>query len=231
MATGLPQRDLSAQLDSLLLRAYIEMLYDSRWSADEQLQRQLALEHLLLTQGTEAIRRVERAFNMEDEPLVAHSALVQWFMRFASSLPEERLREVGLSTIERFWRVFDDVRIRRSAIDLIARVEVANDPTASSARGSLLVSLFRGVQPRPFSLPLADGADLIVRTLLFRVRSTPVYILDSPQGKLSWYGLKVVRYCFCDPYQTLAPEELDTIVSLAGDLNDDVRQRIYQGLV
>jgi hypothetical protein len=231
MATGAAQPDFDAQLDSMLLGSYIDRMYDARFTRDEQLRFRLALEHLLLTFGRAGIRRIERAFNVSDTQLAERAHSAEWFMTFVSSLPGDLLREVGLPTIERFWRFIPDERTARHAIEVIARIEVANDIPESYAHTSLLVSRFRESQPNAFAQPLADNADLIARTLLARVRITPLPVLASDQGRLSRYCLAVVRFCFANQYQALSPEQMDYVVGLVGEVSAGQKQRIYQGLV
>jgi hypothetical protein len=227
MASPPIQPDMNAQLNSFLLREYITALHDPRRSPDEQLGQRMALEHLILTNGHGLLRELQRAFNIEDELLAASSHVAEWFVSFVSSLGRDWLQHVNLSTVERFWRVLADVRLRRSAIDLILKIEVANDPSPNAAPGSLVVSLFREAQPEPFRTPLAEAARIIVDTLFSRVRLTPVSIINSADGALSRYSVRVVRYCYKDQYQILTPEEMDAVVSLAGNVNEDLRQRIY----
>ena len=160
------------QLDSFLLRTYIAEMRDTRRSTEEQLHRQMALEHLILTNGISALREVQGAFNVGDEQLARDFEVAQWFMTFASSLKSDLLREVKLSVIERFWRTMADRRLRQAAIGLIAKIVTVNDPSLNSAYGSSLVGLFRKLQPQPFSEPLQEDAQLIVLTLFRRVKLT-----------------------------------------------------------
>jgi len=225
-----PAPDHSALLESFLLRTYMEALHDPAGSAQDQLQRRMAIEHLILEQGTGMLRVLQRAFNVIDD-LNTNPQVAQWFMTFVSSLSEDWLRETSLGIPQRIWRESVDVRLRRKAADLIAKIEVAIDPYLSTAYGSSLVALFREAQPKPFDGPLAPDAKLIIDVLFERAKLMPLSLLNSPQGALGRYSLRVVRYCFADEYPKMSAEQIDTVASLAGDVNDALRGRILIALV
>ena len=189
------------------------------------------LDHLVLSHGVGALREVQRAFNLTTELTAADLPAAEWFISFASSLDGPWLREVSLSVVERFFRELKDSRMRRASVELIAKVEAVDDPAAQGASGSLLVTLFRQAQPEPFLMPLSEAGSLIVLTLLARAKLTADSVWQSPQGSLANRALRVVRYCFRDEYQKLTPTEMDSVVSLAGEVSDELRQRIYQRLL
>jgi hypothetical protein len=99
-----------------------------------------------------------------------------------SCLWRNGIRAVNIGSVERFWRGLSDAKTPRSSVELIARVEAVNDPMANAASGSLLVSLFREVQPLPVVQPLTAAGSLIVVTLLTRAKLTPLYAHDRLIG-------------------------------------------------
>ena len=221
-----PQVDLTAQLSAFLLSGYVATFYDPRHTMEERLQCRMDLESFLLSHGPNALKEVQRAFNIQDQEVTGLAHVADWFISFVSSMNEEWLRVVNLSVIESFWKRLKDDRVRRAAIDLIAKVETANEPTGNTAYGSLLVSLFRAKQADPFASELSPESHLIISSLLDRIRLTPPPVFASPQGTLARYSLGVLRFCFKDRFERFSPLEIDYIVRLAGDIDEFVEERL-----
>ena len=194
------------------------------------MKAQLAFESFLLGHGPRILAPLQRGISVSaGDPAVVVIVAV-WFMRFVSALGEDWLRTVSLGTLEGFWRQLPDSRARQAAIDLITRVESANDPHANAAQGSLVVSLFREVHRRPLAQDLSEEGLLLLDSLFRRIRLTASSNLQKPQASVTRYTLRVLRYCFKPPDEKFSPQELDRVVALAGELNDEMRQRVYSEL-
>ena len=224
MATGAPQIDLTAQMCSFLLRGYVAAMNETRFSPDDRLKWRMDLESFVLNYGTNALKELQRAFNVSIQEDSSYAA--EWFVAFIASRDENWLRETSLSVIESFWRGLRDNRIRRPAIDLILKVEVAIDPSASSAFGSQLISLFREIQPDPFEKELRPDSRLIFDCLVKRIKLTPDSVFPKPSGSLARYSLQVLRYCFRNRFDKLTISDAKHIISMAGDLTFSTRQRL-----
>ena len=225
-----PEPDANATLNAFLLHAYIAAFHDPQRNLDERLHAQLSLESFLLSHGPPMLVYLQRGINVGAPDPAAEMAMARWFLEFVGSLPEAWLRVTNLSTIERFWRRIPDPRIAQAAADRIAQVEYVHDPFGHAAFGSLLVSLFREVQPLLLDDPLSDRAAIIIESLFARTRLTRAAVISGAQAHVARYALRVLRYCYKDQYQSLSADELDAIVALGGEMTDDTRELVYAEL-
>jgi hypothetical protein len=225
MAAAPVQLDFSGHLSGFLLRAYLAAIHDPQYAPTERLRAQLEFEAFLLRMGAEMLGPLQSALTSHDTRPEHDVPIAAWFMAFVGALDEAWLRRVQLTTAERFFRTLTDARTRRSAIDLIVKVEAINDPTGAAAEGSLIAGLFQGAQPEPFATPLRPDAALIMDTLATRLRITPPALLDTAQGGLARYTMRVIRYCFKGRFDRFSPQEVDYVSTLI-NLRDELRNRL-----
>ena len=216
MADAFPSLDYNAYLHSFLLRAYLSGLNDRKRTVEEQTEARMNLESFVLGFGPPMLRQLQKAFNLNDLALLENGGLVQWFVAFASALAEQWLREVDLSNLERFWRTFHDVRLRRQIVELMMRIELAEN-NWERAHLSRVINLFRNAQPKPFAAPLNTDAQIVVETLFARAKLTLKMV--STRGTLGNYSLLVLRYCFVDPGEKITGAQVDALLQYAGDLS------------
>src|ERR1017187_8033963 len=166
------QLDFAGHFSGFLLHAYLTAIHDPQYPATERLRAQLELEAFFLRMGPEMLRPLQTALTSQDARPEHDVPIAEWFMAFVGARDQEWLQRVQLATLERFFRTLIDPRSRRTALDLIAKVEATNDPTGAAAEGSLIAGLFQRAQPEPFAASLRPDAALITETLATRLRIT-----------------------------------------------------------
>jgi hypothetical protein len=229
MAGAVTEPDYRSYTNAFFFRAYLRSISNLRRPTEERVLAQMMLEDLLLS-GPPKLFSVFQD-GMDDEVLLGEPGVADWFLTFAASLDPERLGAVNLSVVELFWRRIPNKRVRKKAVDVIAKHGVATDPSMDGTRGSTVVSLFREVQQQPFELPLHPDAQLIIDTLFWRVKLMSVAILNTEAGRVGRYCLRLIRSCYLDEYMSFAPEQLDRIVTAAGPIDQELRDRIYATLL
>ena len=227
MASSPLQIDFSGHLSGFLLRAYIRRIDDPSHPSIDRLPAQLELDAFLLRMGPEMLGPLQRALMIEEGEPEHEAPVADWFMGFIGGRDQEWLKRVNLPLLERFFRSLSDARTRRSAIDLILKVEAINDPTGATAEGSLVAGLFQRAQPEPFAASLTPDAALIIGTLAAQLRMLMPKFINTAQGSLGSYAMRVIRYCFKSRYQRFSPEEIDYISGLI-EIQDEIRDRFRQ---
>jgi hypothetical protein len=229
MSGAASEPDFRSYLNAFFFRSYLTSLVDRRRTAEERLDGQMTIEDLVLSGPPKLFSVFQEG--LLDDVLVRDPGVADWFLTFAASLDEERLRVVNLSAVELFWRNVLNRRVRWKAVDLIAKAGAASDPSMAATRGSNLATLFREYQKDLFALPLHPDAQIIIDPLFWRVKLMTADTLNTEAGRLGRYCLRLVRACYLDEHSKFTPEQLDRVVNLAGPMPDDLRDRVYATLL
>jgi hypothetical protein len=183
----------------------------------------MELEAMLLGLGPSSMGQIQRAFTF-DALIGAAPANAAWFLEFVGSRDTNWLTRVDLLVLERFWRILRDARMRRMTVEVIAKVEC--NTRSEEAFLSLIPSLFREDQSQTSGGSLRPDGALIFDVLMTRIKMTPPGTLNARATRLGNYCLRVLKYCFRNRFQKLTPADLRAILDLAGDVPEDISDRL-----
>ncbi|MGA8593534.1 MAG: hypothetical protein WB676_02215 [Bryobacteraceae bacterium] len=182
----------------------------------------MKLEAFLLRSGPEMLAELISSFNVQDVALQSGMLVPKWFMAFVSPLDRAWLGQINVALIQRFWRLFKDTSIRKSAIDLMAKLEWNDDYKTTRPWFSAIIGIFRAAQPDASKVLLSEEAQLIVDVSFTRAKLIAPARLS---GSLGDYMLRVLRFCFVDQEREVTDEDTSRILSLGGELTSEQRAR------
>lgn len=229
MATAAAAPDLRATLQNFLLFSFIEAGNDPLKSRQENENSLSKLEAFVLRFGPEMLPHLSSSFNVNDWTLATAQLASKWFVTFLSSLDSTWLRAADVTLIQRFWTLYPNLAFRRSAIELMAKIERSDNTRAARPDLSSIVPMFRRAQPDPWAHPLSPEADSIAEAIFARAMLTSEALWKAG-GTLADYMLRVLRYCFIPRGDAPRPGQIERILASAGELTDQQRKR-FEGVI